>query len=109
MRCARGDRPSGCSLFNVDCFKYRNKIGLDVALAALREYRRARPSRNPLDWYLRGHGEPRRRPRAHAQDMPETNLHGLISRDQEVLASRKVRYMGDPVAVVVARTERAAS
>jgi predicted transcriptional regulator of viral defense system len=26
----------------VDCFKYRNKIGLDVALEALREYRRAR-------------------------------------------------------------------
>jgi predicted transcriptional regulator of viral defense system len=28
-----------------DCFKYRNKIGLDVALEALREYRR---SRRPL-------------------------------------------------------------
>jgi hypothetical protein len=26
----------------VDCFKYRNKIGLDVALEALRECRRAR-------------------------------------------------------------------
>lgn len=25
-----------------DCFKYRNKIGLDVAIEALREYRRAR-------------------------------------------------------------------
>jgi predicted transcriptional regulator of viral defense system len=24
-----------------DCFKYRNKIGLDVALEALREYRRS--------------------------------------------------------------------
>jgi predicted transcriptional regulator of viral defense system len=29
-----------------DCFKYRNKIGLDVALEALREYRR---SRRPAD------------------------------------------------------------
>ena len=29
-----------------DCFKYRNKIGLDVALEALREYRR---SRRPID------------------------------------------------------------
>lgn len=29
-----------------DCFKYRNKIGLDVALEALREYRRAR---RPID------------------------------------------------------------
>lgn len=26
----------------VDCFKYRNKIGLDVALEALREGRRSR-------------------------------------------------------------------
>jgi len=25
-----------------DCFKFRNKIGLDVALEALRDYRRAR-------------------------------------------------------------------
>lgn len=29
-----------------DCFKYRNKIGLDVALEALRDYRR---QRRPLD------------------------------------------------------------
>jgi predicted transcriptional regulator of viral defense system len=32
----------------VDCFKYRNKIGLDVALEALREYRRARRSIDDL-------------------------------------------------------------
>ncbi|MFH2003061.1 MAG: transcriptional regulator, partial [Planctomycetota bacterium] len=31
-----------------DCFKYRNKIGLDVALEALRDYRRARRSRDDL-------------------------------------------------------------
>jgi predicted transcriptional regulator of viral defense system len=31
-----------------DCFKYRNKIGLDVALEALREYRRARKRRDDL-------------------------------------------------------------
>ncbi len=31
-----------------DCFKYRNKIGLDVALEALKDYRRARKSRNNL-------------------------------------------------------------
>jgi predicted transcriptional regulator of viral defense system len=30
----------------VDCFKYRNKIGIDVALEAMREYRR---SRRPVD------------------------------------------------------------
>lgn len=31
-----------------DCFKYRNKIGLDVALEALREYRRERRSMDDL-------------------------------------------------------------
>ena len=31
-----------------DCFKYRNKIGLDVALEALREYRRQRRSLDEL-------------------------------------------------------------
>jgi len=31
-----------------DCFKYRNKIGLDVAIEALRDYRRARKSRDEL-------------------------------------------------------------
>lgn len=31
-----------------DCFKYRNKVGLDVALEALREYRRARLSIDDL-------------------------------------------------------------
>jgi len=31
-----------------DCFKYRNKIGLDVALEALREYRRQRLSMDEL-------------------------------------------------------------
>ena len=41
-------------------------------------------------------------------DVPGTNLHGLIRRDQEVLCSRKVRYRGDALAVVVARTEEIA-
>ncbi len=31
-----------------DCFKYRNKIGLDVALEALRDYRRSRRSIDEL-------------------------------------------------------------
>jgi predicted transcriptional regulator of viral defense system len=31
-----------------DCFKYRNKIGLDVALEALKEYRRSRRSIDEL-------------------------------------------------------------
>jgi predicted transcriptional regulator of viral defense system len=33
-----------------DCFKYRNKIGLDVALEALKEYRRSRRS---IDEFVR--------------------------------------------------------
>ncbi len=41
-------------------------------------------------------------------DVPGTNMHGLIRRDQEVLCSRKVRYLGDALAVVVARTEEIA-
>jgi predicted transcriptional regulator of viral defense system len=32
----------------VDCFKYRNKIGLDVAIEALRDYRRVRGSMDDL-------------------------------------------------------------
>ena len=31
-----------------DCFKYRNKIGLDIAIEALRDYRRERESRDEL-------------------------------------------------------------
>ncbi len=31
-----------------DCFKYRNKIGLDVALEALKDYRRSRRSIDEL-------------------------------------------------------------
>ena len=31
-----------------DCFKYRNKIGLDVAIEALTEYRRKRGSVDAL-------------------------------------------------------------
>ena len=42
------------------------------------------------------------------EDVSGTNLHGLIRRDQEVLCSKKVRYMGDAVAVVVAKSEEAA-
>ena len=42
------------------------------------------------------------------QDVAGTNLHGLIRRDQEVLCSRKVRYRGDAIAVVVAKTEEIA-
>lgn len=34
----------------VDCFQYRNKVGLDVALEALREYRRLYPKGLPELW-----------------------------------------------------------
>ncbi len=43
------------------------------------------------------------------RDVKGTNLHGLIRRDQEVLASSKVRYLGDAVALVVAKTEEIAA
>ncbi|MDI6817617.1 MAG: AbiEi antitoxin N-terminal domain-containing protein [Actinomycetota bacterium] len=35
-----------------DCFKYRNKIGLDVAIEALRECRRQRKCSNDELWHL---------------------------------------------------------
>lgn len=37
----------------VDCFKFRNKVGLDVALEALREYRRRRYSLDDLHRFAR--------------------------------------------------------
>lgn len=43
------------------------------------------------------------------KDVTGTNLHGLIRRDQEVLCSKKVRYLGDAMAVVVAKTEEIAT
>ncbi len=41
-------------------------------------------------------------------DMPGTNLQGLILRDHEVLTSGRVRYMGDAIALVVAESEATA-
>jgi aldehyde oxidoreductase len=37
-----------------------------------------------------------------ARDIPGRNGHGLLRPDQPVLADKKVRYMGDPVALVIA-------
>lgn len=42
-----------------------------------------------------------------AADVPGTNKHGLITRDQLVLADKQVRYMGDSLAVVCGETETA--
>jgi CO/xanthine dehydrogenase Mo-binding subunit len=42
------------------------------------------------------------------EDVTGTNMHGLIRRDQEVLCSKKVRYMGDAIAIVVAKDEETA-
>jgi hypothetical protein len=36
----------------VDCFKFRNKIGLDVALEALAQARRERRADNDTIWQL---------------------------------------------------------
>ncbi len=43
-----------------------------------------------------------------AADIPGENLYGIINRDQTVLASEKVRFVGDPVALVAAETEEIA-
>jgi CO/xanthine dehydrogenase Mo-binding subunit/aerobic-type carbon monoxide dehydrogenase small subunit (CoxS/CutS family) len=37
-----------------------------------------------------------------AKDIPGKNIHGVLSKDQPVLAVDKVRYIGEPVAVVFA-------
>ncbi|MGF1470542.1 MAG: xanthine dehydrogenase family protein molybdopterin-binding subunit [Rubrobacteraceae bacterium] len=42
------------------------------------------------------------------EDVPGTNTHGLVRRDQAVLAGDKVRYRGDAVALVVAENARVA-
>ncbi|MBU6428938.1 MAG: xanthine dehydrogenase family protein molybdopterin-binding subunit, partial [Cyanobacteria bacterium REEB65] len=44
-----------------------------------------------------------------AKDVPGTNMHGLIRRDQELLAHKRVRYTGDAIALVVAQSEQAAT
>jgi len=43
-----------------------------------------------------------------AKDIPGKNLVGTITKDQPVLASDRVRYIGDPVALVSAKTLEAA-
>jgi CO/xanthine dehydrogenase Mo-binding subunit len=43
-----------------------------------------------------------------AKDIPGKNLVGTIIKDQPILALDRVRYMGDPVALIAAKTEEAA-
>jgi len=43
-----------------------------------------------------------------AKDIPGKNFVGVINKDQSILALDRVRYMGDPVALLVAETEEAA-
>ncbi len=42
-----------------------------------------------------------------AKDIPGRNAVGTITKDQPILASDRVRYVGDPVALIAARTEEA--
>jgi CO/xanthine dehydrogenase Mo-binding subunit/aerobic-type carbon monoxide dehydrogenase small subunit (CoxS/CutS family) len=42
------------------------------------------------------------------EDVPGENIHGLVYSDWPALAQDKVRYMGDPVAIVAAETEEIA-
>ncbi|MBW1689842.1 MAG: xanthine dehydrogenase family protein [Deltaproteobacteria bacterium] len=39
------------------------------------------------------------------KDIKGPNRYGIITKDQEILAERKVRYVGDPVALVAAESE----
>lgn len=43
-----------------------------------------------------------------AKDIPGANSYGIILKDQPFLAGDKVRYVGDPVAVVIAKEEQIA-
>jgi CO/xanthine dehydrogenase Mo-binding subunit/aerobic-type carbon monoxide dehydrogenase small subunit (CoxS/CutS family) len=43
-----------------------------------------------------------------ARDIPGSNFYGVIIKDQPFLANDKVRYVGDPVAVVIAKEEQIA-
>ena len=43
------------------------------------------------------------------KDIPGKNLIGIINKDQHVLAEEKVRFVGDPIALVVADSEREAN
>jgi len=43
-----------------------------------------------------------------AKDIPGKNLVGTITKDQPILASDRVRYIGDPVLLIAAKTEEAA-
>ena len=42
------------------------------------------------------------------KDVPGRNLHGLINKDQPLLAEDKVRFVGEPVALVAAEDEKSA-
>jgi len=44
-----------------------------------------------------------------AKDVPGANRHGIIHKDMPVLAADRVRYCGDPVALVLAESKAAAS
>ncbi|MCK9444949.1 MAG: molybdopterin-dependent oxidoreductase [Tissierellaceae bacterium] len=41
------------------------------------------------------------------KDVPKENIHGVVLRDHEVFASKKVIRVGEPIALVVGETERA--
>jgi len=43
-----------------------------------------------------------------AEDIPGKNLMGIINRDQPLLATGKVRAVGEPVALIAAESEEAA-
>lgn len=44
-----------------------------------------------------------------ARDIPGQNIHGVLAKDQPVLCDKRVKYIGDAVAVVFADTQEAAN
>ncbi len=95
------ERLRGKALFSAD-------IPLKDALV-LRVFRSSRPHAKILELDV---SEARKVPGVEgvftALDVPGRNLIGLITKDQPLLAHEKVRFVGDPVALVAARSEEAA-
>jgi CO/xanthine dehydrogenase Mo-binding subunit len=100
-RIGASERLRGRALFCAD-------IPLEDALV-LRVFRSSRPHARILELDVE---EAKKVPGVEgvftALDVPGRNLIGLITKDQPLLAQEKVRFVGDPVALVAARDEEAA-
>ncbi|MBN2032056.1 MAG: xanthine dehydrogenase family protein [Deltaproteobacteria bacterium] len=95
------DRLTGASMFSAD-FRLENPL----ALRAVRSpHSHARVLRIDTEEASRMPGVARI---FTARDIPGKNLTGIINKDRPLLVEDKVRFVGDPVALVAAETEEAA-